>query len=345
MWLCGEEFKKILKSRLSVIVLIAIMIIQTLTILSSYKEIENKCGNINEYNTYADEYNGTLDRSFVDSNDINKMVSNVYQRSENTKEAYFYEQYLAAIVRADEYVDDSGRTTTPKFQNTIGINALVQNLTSVVSVVFALMGILFALNPIFYKDMENGMANIIYSSLFGRRSIIKAKIIASLTFGVGWISIYYFFISIFTIVLFGNEKIMNVPINCVPCLSDCNYNISVLQYLLLGYLLMLIAALFMVACIMLVYSRIRKLTTGVLIGGVLILLPMFLPKNGNIGKLFCLLPSSYGSALLIVGENLKLLLFGKNIDILTIGIIIILFLTIVLFRILKSTFWKGRVDI
>ena len=157
MWLCGEELKKILRSRLSVIVLIAIIIMQIVTALSSYKEIENKCGNIKAYNEYADKYNGTLDRSLVDSSDINKMLSDSYRRTENTKEAFFYEQYLAAIVRANDYGTGSSKVKTPTFQNTVGVNILVQNLTSVVSTIFALAGLLFALYPIFFRDMENGM--------------------------------------------------------------------------------------------------------------------------------------------------------------------------------------------
>ena len=344
MWLCVEELRKILRSRLSVIVLIAIILMQIVTALSSYNEIENKCGSIKAYNEYADQYNGTLDRSLVDSSDVNKMISDSYRRTENTKEAFFYEQYLAAIVRANDYEAENSKAEPPAFQNVVGINILVQNLTSVVSTIFALVGLLFALYPIFFRDIENGMENIIYCSYIGRKDIVKAKIGAGLLFGIGWISVYYFLISIFTIILFGNVKVLNVPINCVACLSDCNYNISVLQYLLLGYLLLLIASLFMVACVMLIYSRVKKISIGILVGMALIILPMCIPKNGNIGKMFCLLPSAFGSALLIVGKNLELALLGTKIALPIVGMIVVTFLTIVLFMIIKWTFWKGRVE-
>ncbi len=343
MWLCIEELKKILKSRLSIIFLMLITSIQIIAVITSYKEIEKKCGSIPEYNAYANEYNGTLEVGIVKYDDIKKMSMDSYKREGNTKEEYFYEQYLAAIVRSLNYTNN-GMGNPPVFQNAIGINILVQNVTSVFSVIFAFIGILISLYPIFSRDVENGMDSIIYSSYIGRKSIVKAKIVACLLFVIGWITVYYFSITIFTIFLFDNKNVMAVPINCIACLGDCSVNINVLQFLGLGYLLLLVSSLFISACIMIIYSRVKRQILGMVLGMALIIFPMFMPKNGNIGRIFCILPSAFGSALLIIGKNLKYVFCGAEISIVAFGMAIIQFTTIVLFMLFKYTFWKGRIE-
>lgn len=345
MLLYVEELKKILRCRSSWLVMIAILAIQVVTVISGYKDLESKCGNVPEYNAYADQYNGTLIMEMVDSKDIQKMKIGSYQRPGNTKEDYFYERYLAAISRSIDYKTQHHDGNEPKYWNSSGINNLVQNLTTSVSAIFVFIGLLFGLHPIFLKDIENGMDKIIYTSYYGRKQILRSKCIAAIIFEVLWVTIYYFSIAFLTIMVFREAEVLVIPINYIACLSFCSIRISVWQYLLIAYLLLLITSTFMTACIMIIYAKVKKIIVGVGVGLALIFIQMIFPKNGNIGKSFCILPSVFSNTSLIVGENLKLECLGTEISILGLGCIILPIGTILIFLLLKRTFWNGRVEL
>ncbi len=340
-----EELKKMLRCRSSWLVMIAILALQVISAISGYQDLQYKCGNVAEYNTYAEQYNGTLILDMVESDDIHKMQMNVYQRPDNTKEAYFYEQYLAAISRAIEYKTQYGDDDAPKYWNSVGINYLVQNLTTSVSTIFVFIGLLFGLHPIFMKDVENGMDKIIYSTYHGRKQILRAKCIAGIIFEIVWVTIYYFSLILFNVTLFGNIGALVVPINYIPCLYLCSWGINVWQYFLIGYLLLLITSTFMTACIMLIYAKVKKIMVGLGAGLALIFLPMFIPKNGNWGKVFCILPSVFSNTSLIVGENLSLRFLGMEVPIVGLGCMILPLGTVFIFLLLKRIFWNGRVEL
>lgn len=343
LWI--EELKKMLRCRSSWIVMTAILVIQVVTVISCYRDLENKCGNVAEYNAYADQYNGTLMMDMVNPNDIQKMKMDLYQRPNNTKEDFFYEQYLAAISRSVDYNIQYNDGNEPKYWNSIGINNLIQNLTASVSAIFVFIGLLFGLHPIFLKDNENGMDKIIYSSYYGRRQILKAKCIAGIVFEVLWVTIYYFSIAFLTVMVFRNAGALGIPINYIACLAFCAVRIRVWQYLLIGYILLLIASTFMTVCIMIIYAKVKKIIIGLGVGLALIFMPMFIPKNGNVGRIFCLLPSVFSNASLIVGESLKIKCLGAEISILGLGCIILPIGTVLLFVLLKRIFWNGRVEL
>ena len=345
MLLYVEELKKMLRCKSSWLVMIAILAIQVGAVFSSYNALETECGNVAEYNTYADQYNGTLMIDMVDSNDIQKMKMDTYQRASNTKEEYFYERYLAAISRSIEYKDHYNDGNEPKYWNCIGINDLVQNIATSVSTIFVFIGLIWGLHPLFLKDIENGMDKIIYSSYHGRNEILRAKCIAGIIFEVIWVTIYYVSITLLTVTVFKNAGALAAPINYVPCLYLCPVQIKVWQYLIIGYLLLLIASTFMTACMMLVYARVKKVIVGIGMGLVLTFMPMFIPKNGNIGRIFCLLPTVFGGANLIVGENLRIKCLGTEISVLGLGCMILPIGTVLLFLLLKRIFWNGRVEL
>ncbi len=345
MSLCKEEIRKVLRSRMTIIVILLIMVIQISAIISGYIETGNKCGGMSEYNAYAKNYNGTMDLDIVSDEDIQKMNSDAYHRTGNTKEEFFYEQYLAAVVRSMSYADENDQQNAPRYYNALGINYLVQNLTSLVSTIFAFLALIILLHSIFFKDVENGMDRIIYSSYRGRKEIVMSKFLAGIILGLSWMTIYYFVIGFLTITIYGDWDLLLIRINCIPCLSDCNAGITVLGYLLLGYALLMVAATLMTACLMLVFSRVTKPFWGIGIGLLLVILPMFIPKNGNIGKLFCLIPSVFGSAQLIVGENLYYVISGAAIPLYAIGFILLPIMTFVVFAFYRLLFWKGRIDL
>ena len=72
---------------------------------------------------------------------------------------------------------------------------------------------------------------------------------------------------------------------------------------------------------------------------------MFVPKNGNMGKVFCILPSVFSNTSLIVGENLKLECLGTEISILGLGCIILPIGTVLIVLLLRRIFWNGRVEL
>ena len=344
MFLCMEELKKILRCRSSWFVVLAILVIQVVTVVSGYKDMESKCGNIAAYNAYADSYNGTLNRELVDSDDIQKMKKGSYQRAGNTVEDYFYERYLAAIVNADEYKAKYQDGNEPKYWNAVGINNLVQNLTTSVSACLVFIGLIFGLHPIFLKDTENGMDKIIYSSYDGRKQILKAKCIAAMAYEAAWVTIYYVSIAFLTIVVFRNTSALNIPVNFIPCLSFCTVHIRVWQYLWISYFLLLMASTFVTAFMVMVYAKVKRIMAGWAIGIALTFIPMFVPKNGNVGRFFCILPSVFSNASLIVAENLKLKCMGTEISILGLGTILLAVGTVLVFLLLRKIFWIGRVE-
>ena len=160
-----------------------------------------------------------------------------------------------------------------------------------------------------------------------------------------WATIYYFSITFLTIIVFGNVGALYIPINYIACLCFCSVPISVGQYLLIAYLLLLITSTFMTACIVIIYSKVKKIIVGLGIGLALIFIPMFVPKNGNMGKVFCILPSVFSNTSLIVGENLKLECLGTEISILGLGCIILPIGTVLIVLLLRRIFWNGRVEL
>lgn len=345
MLLYVQELKKVLRCKSSWFVIIAIMVMQVATVFSSYYEKEAQCGNIAEYNTYVAQYNGTLMMDMVDENDIQKMQMGIYQSTGNTKEDYFYERYLAAISRSIKYKDQYNDGNELKYWNCIGINELVQNIATHFSTIFVFIGLIVGLHPLFLKDIENGMDKVIYTSYHGRNEILRAKCIAGIMFEVLWVTVYYLGITLLTIIVFKNEGALVAPISYVPCLFLCRAQIKVWQYLIIGYLLHLIASTFMTACMMVIYARVKKVIVGIGMGLVFTFMPMFIPKNGNIGTIFCLLPTVFGGANLIIGENLKINCLGTEISVLGLGCILLPIGTVLIFLLLKRIFWNGRVEL
>ncbi len=345
MLLYVQELKKMLRCKSAWLVMIVILTIQVGTVFSTYNDKEAKCGNIAEYNTYADPYNGTLMMDMVDAKDIQKMKMGTYQSADNTKEEYFYMRYLAAISRSIGYKERYNDGNEPKYWNCIGINELVQNVATHFSTVFVFIGLIFGLHSLFLKDIENGMDKVIYSSYHGRNQILRAKCIAGIIFEILWVTIYYLSITLLTITVFKNVGALVAPINYVPCLYLCRAQLKVWQYLIIGYLLHLIASTFMTAFMMVVYSRVKKVVVGIGMGLVFTFIPMFIPKNGNIGTIFCLLPTVFGGANLVVGENLKIKCLGTEISVLGLGCILLPIGTVLICLLLKRTFWNGRVEL
>ena len=345
MKLYKQELKKTLKYKATFFVMGIILLIQLTTAYSGYKELERKCGDVNAYNEFANKYNGELDFSLVDENDIENMKKDSYSRKGNTIEDFFYSQYLAAIVRSQYYKENLGMNDVPKFYNSIGINALIQNITSSVSVIFVFVGLLFIIYPIFGVDSENEMDKVIYSTYLGRKKVVEAKSKAGLVLTFAWTTFYYFLITIFTISIYGNWNVIGVPINCIASVYSCSMKISVIGYLLLGYLLLIISALLMSACLFIIFSRISKAVFGIGLGLLFIFLPMFLPKNGNLGKAVCMFPSAFGSAQLIVGKNIEYLILNTRVPAYAVGIIVVPITTLVVLFIFKRSFWRGRIDV
>lgn len=107
---------------------------------------------------------------------------------------------------------------------------------------------------------------------------------------------------------------------------------------------MVIASTFMSLLFAVVYSKVKNSILWLGIGILLIFIPIIVPKNGTLGKIFCMLPTIFCDTSLIVGENIKLSFGSMNISIMYLGSAVLLVLSILLYIMIKKTFWRGRVE-
>ncbi|MCF0130314.1 MAG: hypothetical protein HUJ71_01240 [Pseudobutyrivibrio sp.] len=345
MKLYKEEIKKTFKTRLSLGVILLIILIQVCAVVASYSKLRDNCKDVKKYNEYANAYNGTLDESMVDVNDIRLMENDFYHRKDDTVEDYFYQQYLASICRAKQVEKIGDNVNIPKYYNAIGINCMAQNLTSTVTSFFVLVGIIFIVLPVYSKDRENGMDYIIYTSYLGRKEICKVKLWAAYVLVGLWVTIYYLFSFMLYVGVFDCYDMLTIPINSIGCLLLCPLRINVLEYFILGYVLLLISSFAYTSVMLFVYARVNYTVFCIGAGVLLIILPMFLPKNGILGRVTCILPSVFGKADLIIGNAVSINIFGHEVLLAYFGAVVLLTATMMINLVYKKTFWIGRVDL
>ncbi|HAU84065.1 MAG TPA: hypothetical protein DCW90_00595 [Lachnospiraceae bacterium] len=344
MQLFWEEAKKPFKSKRTLLIMLAILLIQIGSVFPDYFDFTKRCGSVEAYNEYANAYNNQISEKYVKKEDITKMLKDSYIGRDTSKETIFYNQYLAAVCRSISWKETKENENVPVFWNSIGINKLVQNLNSFVSGIFIFIGLLFGVSCIFIWDEENGMDQIIYSSSRGRKHIISAKCFGCFVFAFTWATIYYFSIAALTIGLYHNANALKAPINSIACLGFCETPIKVWQFLGMGYICVLIGSILISMLFALVYTKIKNNVLVLGIGMLLVFMPVVVPKNGVLGKIFCMLPTSFCDTSMLIGENVNLSILNRNISIVNLGCIFLIIISVLVYLIIKKTFWKGRVE-
>lgn len=344
MQLFWEEAKKPFKSKRTLLIMLAILLIQVGSVMPDYFDFKKKCGSVEAYNEYANAYNNQISEKYVKQEDITRMLKDSYIGRDTSKETIFYNQYLAAVCRSLSWKETRGNENAPIFWNSIGINKLVQNLNSFVSGIFIFIGLLFGVSCIFIWDEENGMDQIIYSSSQGRKHIISAKCFGCFVFSFIWATIYYFSIVAITIGLYQNANALNAPINAIASLGFCEAPIKVWQFFCIGYICVLIGSILMSMLFALVYARIKNSVLALGIGILLIFMPIAVPKNGVLGKIFCMLPTSFCDTSLIIGENINLSILNRNVSVANFGCTVLIVISLFVYFVIRKTFWKGRVE-
>ena len=73
-------------------------------------------------------------------------------------------------------------------------------------------------------------------------------------------------------------------------------------------------------------------------------MPIAVPKNGVLGKIFCMLPTSFCDTSLIIGENINLSILNRNVSVANFGCTVLIVISLFVYFVIRKTFWKGRVE-
>lgn len=347
MHLVRQELKKIVKSKMVWISCSIIILVQITSILAENNEFRIECGgNIAAYNSYADAYNDTLVESLVSENVINE-----YDDNENLDgttslvkygiETCFEREYYKALLRNRE-LNIKGRTI--RYWNNKGINALVQTLFGIISGVAILVGLIFAAFSLLFKDKENEMDRIIYSSYIGRKEIISAKALAMLLYTMVWITIYFWCISAVTIFIYGNIKSLKAPIYCVACLSRTSYNMSTMGFLTMGYAMFMVSGTFFAMCFLLVFTLAKN--AAVAFGGsiALIFITLIMPKNGRVAMRISTWTPLYTYTHLLLDGGDGVPTVGEKLSGLYLEFAMLILSAVIVYILIKKLFWSGRIE-
>ena len=97
MQLFWEEAKKPFKSKRTLLIMLAILLIQVGSVMPDYFDFKKKCGSVEAYNEYANAYNNQISEKYVKQEDITRMLKDSYIGRETSKETIFYNQYPSRL--------------------------------------------------------------------------------------------------------------------------------------------------------------------------------------------------------------------------------------------------------
>lgn len=347
MHLVEQELKKILRAKMVWIACALILLVQVIGILVENKEFRKECGgDITAYNIYANGYNDTLIEGVVSESTIDEYSADETSEDIEHEDWYgiekcFEREYYKAILR-NKALNIKGRTIV--FWNNKGINTLVQALFGIISGISIALGLIFAAFCLIFKDKENEMDRVIYSSYIGRKEIIQAKALAILLFLLIWVSIYYWILVIVSVFSYGNVLALEAPIWSVACLSQTAYDMSTWSFLLVGYIMFIASGIFVSMCILLIVSVIKGAAGAFGACLAMLFLSMIMPKNGRVAMMISTWTPLYTYTHLLVDGVPSMLIIGGTVFGLCIEVVALLLSALLVYLLFKKVFWNGRIE-
>lgn len=307
------ERKRILSNKSFIIIIAVISIVSILSSLASLKKynVYDQSGNViisskdNLKESKSDKHNKLLDE---------KTIKDVVERKDKSK--FLYNSNLVTLIASnyekkleeltDEDISDFYNQRIINVEANIGgaamvddIKAVVQkaknNLSTPIEIGYAegwknlnndmidfttiiIFIIPFIIIPIFGEDPKIRMRQLYTATKYGKRDLVKAKVITG--FVVGTI-IYTTAISIFSIsklIIFG-FKGANLPIQSSVKYLFCPYNLTYFQQYLINIFVGFMAMLFLVSLTLLVTSILEQILSSAVVVAFILAIMTMLPNN------------------------------------------------------------------
>lgn len=162
-----------------------------------------------------------------------------------------------------------------------GSKVVVTRMRDAISVVFFLLVVvIICISPVFSKECDTGAAQLLLSTKYGKTSMVRAKIIASMVFTLGYIITCSLIITLLEGATCGFQE-LKLPVQL--CENAIPYSMNMGQSILLNVGIILCISITLVA-IMLFVSAYSKNTIATLAFTLVILfLPEFIPYSKSNG--------------------------------------------------------------
>lgn len=307
------ERKRILSNKFFLILIAIISVVSIINSLSSLKKynVYDQSGNIiisskdNLKESKLDKHNRLLDE---------KAIKDVVERKDKSK--FLYNSNIVTLVAAnyDKKLEDLTYEDISNFYNqrianvagNIGgaalvddIDAVVQkaknNLTTPIEIGYAegwknlnndlidfttiiIFLIPFIIIPIFGEDPKVKMKGLYTSTKYGKRDLVKGKIITGLSVGT---IIYIISVGIFSIskLLVLGFKGANLPIQSSVKYLYCPYDLTYFEQCLINVFVGFMAMLFLVAITLLITSILEQILSSAIVVSFILVTMTMLPNN------------------------------------------------------------------
>lgn len=136
--------------------------------------------------------------------------------------------------------------------------------------------IVVCLSPIFSKESDTGASQLLLSTKYGKNGLVKAKIIAAMIFGIGYILFLVIFSCLLEAAVSGFQG-MTLPVqlmeNAIP------YALNMWQLCILSAVIVIIIAITIISIILLVSAFTKSSIGTMCIATLLMVVPAFIPYS------------------------------------------------------------------
>ncbi|WEG10855.1 ABC transporter permease subunit [Pullulanibacillus sp. KACC 23026] len=170
------------------------------------------------------------------------------------------ERSMLDKLHLDTFNNNKAPAETIDFVNTMGL-------------VFSGLMITLGLASIFTREYASGVANYIFTSKLGRRTIVTAKFLAAFCYTGFVVAIWVLYDTVTRLILFGNSG-WSSPIQFLVKYTKSPYPFTMLEYFIVQLGTHLLAAIGFAIFVLLISALCRKVLVSFLISGSVFCLPI-----------------------------------------------------------------------
>ncbi len=207
----------------------------------------------------------------------NEDISRFYNRRLLNIEDKFRQMQVFSDAQIDYLLSKASQLNTPiKVGYAESWRNINNDMIDFMPIILVILSII--LLSVFGNDQKVGMEQLCLSTRYGKKTLIKAKILAGLEIGIG---IYFISALLFTLpnlIIFGVDGV-NLPLQSNVTHFYSAYNITYLQQYFLNVSMGFIAAFMMISIVLFLTSAAEHILSGAVLTVFLWVLMLALPNN------------------------------------------------------------------
>lgn len=215
------------------------------------------------------------DKNLVDI--TNKDISGFYNRRLMNMENKFRQMQVFSDAQTDYLLSKAAQLNTPiKAGYAEGWRNINNDMVDFMPIILVIVSVI--LLPVFGKDQKTDMEHLCLSTKYGKKTLIKAKILAGLEIGTG---IYFISVMLFALpnlIIFGVNG-FNLPIQSNVIHFYSVYNITYAQQSFLNLCMGFIAAFMMMSIVLFLTSAAENILSGAVLAVFFWILMLALPSD------------------------------------------------------------------